>query len=238
MDLNKSSEFHVELNPQGQCLGLGVSNQFPQVEASGDHGGGGLGNLVLQENVQVSVVVDFHLGVGVIVESVEHTESGSNNLLLPVEGELGADGLGLGGVVVEEHEELAEGKVDLIGGLVSEANEGIGGGFPVHSEVVLVKVLGFGVNFKVVSSDKVVAWLVGELVLNDEGSDVSHEFELDLVVVELSADLHHDGGLDGLVEGQSAADELKSFDVGPLLQIIINTIDKTVLIECRFSFLS
>jgi len=85
---------------------------------------------VLQERVHVAVVVDLELAGGVVVELVGQAESRLDDLLLPVEGELGAHGLRGRGCVVDEQEELAELQLLLVYRFVLEANEGVACGVP------------------------------------------------------------------------------------------------------------
>lgn len=59
-------------------------------------------DLVLEHGVEVAILVHLELAGGLVVELVRHTESGLNSLGGPVEGELGANNLGLVSDVVHE----------------------------------------------------------------------------------------------------------------------------------------
>lgn len=134
------SELEVEGETYGEALALGVQSGVLEVEAADYSEGGSLAELVLDDGVEVAVVVDFELGGGVFAELVVHAESGFEDALVVVEDEFSAHGVGSGGGVVEEEEELAEGELVLVEGVVSQAEEAGGGGFPGEAEVVLLQV--------------------------------------------------------------------------------------------------
>lgn len=130
------SKLEVEGEAHGEGLVLLVSD-VGQREASAEVDADGVAQLVFEEGFEEAGVGDLELAGEVSAEGVDQGKPGSHGLLLPVEGELRADGLEERGLVVEVEEELADLDLLGVGGLVSEANEHVAGGREGGSEVVL-----------------------------------------------------------------------------------------------------
>lgn len=179
---------------------------------------------MLEEHVEVSLVVNPELGAGVVVESVNHSESGCHQVVRQAERELRADGLGLGHVVVEEEEELAWAQDWLLLGvdgfrarLVSDAHEAVGGGLPVEACLELREEPSLRVVLKEVAPNRAGARLVGSLVFDFPGPSVCEELELELAVVQLSSESQVVGLCRGLSLDIRVDVELKSLNIGPFL---------------------
>lgn len=182
---------------------------------------------MLEDGIEEAVVVDLELGWGILVESVGHSQSGLNSLLVPVEDEFSANNLGESGGVVDEEVESAELEHLLVGGDVLNTNESIGCWAPWETEVVLLEVAYWGVEDEVGTKSEVLASEVGEVGLTKEGSNVEEGLNSCIRAGVLKANLEIRNAGCGDSPGSAIGNKLEAFNIGKSL---LNKHDVTLAI--------